>query len=91
MLVVNVILQSDSPNKVKRQTKRDGQIEKRTGTMRHKINTFTDSLRGTKLLPKKVIDKSRRQKYIWKPLWLPPNIHMKMCILDIPQKNESEI
>ena len=54
-------------------------------TERHKLIPLLIPEGGTKWVTIMIIDKCRKQKYIW------TNIHMKMCISYLPQKRKKSV
>ena len=71
-----ILSQTDLSVKVKGQTNKSRQIDKRTGTNRETCNTFTDFIRRCKVADKwvLVVDKSKEICTLWRR-----SVHMKTC------------
>lgn len=88
-LEVNFILKSEASNNVQRQTKRAPKNWHRESDL--KLISSLVSQVGTKCITNMVIDKSKRQKFIRKPLWVTANVYMKICALDLLQRSKNKI
>ena len=72
-----ILSQTDLSVKVKGQTNKSRQIDKRTGTNRETCNTFTDFIRRCKVADKwvMVVDKSKEICTLWRRTFTYENVH----------------